>query len=86
MSLLDIFFLAAALAVVKRHEEARDAAIAGPVLDSSFTIRRFRASAASENLTYLADASASLKECAGRRPGRDDTNGFEVGYESIASL
>jgi TolB-like protein/Tfp pilus assembly protein PilF len=47
------FFLAAALAAVNRHDEARNAARAGLVLDSGFTIRRFRASAASDNPTYL---------------------------------
>jgi len=48
------FFLAAALAAVDRHDDARNAASAGLVLDPSFTIARFRASAASDNPTYLA--------------------------------
>jgi len=47
------FFLAAALAVVNRHDEARNAARAGLVLDPGFTVARFRASAASDNPTYL---------------------------------
>jgi TolB-like protein/Tfp pilus assembly protein PilF len=47
------FFLAAALAIVNRHDDARNAARAGLVLDSKFTIARFRASAASDNPTYL---------------------------------
>jgi TolB-like protein len=48
------FFLAAAFAAVNRHDDARDAARAGLVLDPGFTIRRFRASVASDNPTYLA--------------------------------
>jgi tetratricopeptide (TPR) repeat protein len=47
------FFLAAALAIVNRHDDARNSARAGLVLDSKFTIARFRASAASDNPTYL---------------------------------
>jgi len=48
------FFLAAALAVANRHDDARNAARDGLVLDPAFTIARFRASAASDNPTYLA--------------------------------
>jgi hypothetical protein len=48
------FFLAAALAIVNRHDDARNSARAGLVLDPGFTIARFRASAASDNPTYLA--------------------------------
>jgi tetratricopeptide (TPR) repeat protein len=48
------FFLAAAFAVMDRQDDARNAAKAGLMLDPSFTIRRFRASAASDNPTYLA--------------------------------
>jgi TolB-like protein len=48
------FFLAAALAVVNRHDDGRNAARAGLVLDPGFTIARFRASIASDNPTYLA--------------------------------
>jgi TolB-like protein len=48
------FFLAAALAVVNRHEDARNAASAGLALDPGFTVARFRASAASDNSIYLA--------------------------------
>jgi TolB-like protein len=48
------FFLAAALANINRHDDARDAAQAGLVLDPSFTIARFRASVASDNQVYLA--------------------------------
>jgi TolB-like protein/class 3 adenylate cyclase len=47
------FFLAAALAALNRHDEARNAAAAGLVLDPGFTIARFRASAATDNPTYL---------------------------------
>jgi TolB-like protein len=48
------FFLGAALAIVNRHDDARNAASAGLVLDPGFTIARFRTSAASDNPTYLA--------------------------------
>ena len=48
------FFLAAALAVVNRHDDAREVARAGLILDPGFTIARFRASVASDNPTYLA--------------------------------
>jgi TolB-like protein/class 3 adenylate cyclase len=47
------FFLAAALALVNRHDEARRSAQAGLVLDPSFTVSRFRANAASDNAIYL---------------------------------
>jgi TolB-like protein/class 3 adenylate cyclase len=50
----EYFFLAAALAVVGRADEARAAAQAGLKLDPSFTVSRFRASAATDNPTYLA--------------------------------
>jgi hypothetical protein len=48
------FFLASALQLVNRHEDARTAAKAGLLLDPSFTVARFRASAATDNPTYLA--------------------------------
>jgi TolB-like protein/class 3 adenylate cyclase len=48
------FFLAATLALLNRHDDARRSAQAGLVLDPSFTVSRFRASAASDNPTYLA--------------------------------
>ena len=48
------FFLAAALALLERLDEAIQAAQAGLALDPSFTVSRFRASAASENPIYLA--------------------------------
>jgi len=48
------FFLAAALALVGQDDEARAAAQAGQELDRSFTVSRFRASAATDNPTYLA--------------------------------
>jgi TolB-like protein len=48
------FFLASALQLVNRHEEARAAAKAGLLLDPNFTVARFRASAATDNPTYLA--------------------------------
>ena len=51
---LSHFFLAAALTLLGSLDEARDAAQAGLALDPSFTIRRFRDSANSDNPTYLA--------------------------------
>ena len=48
------FWLAAALALLGALDEARAAAQAGLALDPSFTIRRFRANAPSDNPTYLA--------------------------------
>jgi TolB-like protein/Tfp pilus assembly protein PilF len=51
---LSHFVLAAALANLGRLEEARAATQAGLALDHTFTVRRFRAGAASDNATYLA--------------------------------
>jgi tetratricopeptide (TPR) repeat protein len=48
------FYLAAALALLGAVDEARAAAQAGLVLNPSFTIRRYRASAWSDNPNYLA--------------------------------
>jgi hypothetical protein len=48
------FMLAAALALLGSQEEARVAAKAGLSLDPSFTIRRFRLNAQSDNPIYLA--------------------------------
>jgi TolB-like protein/class 3 adenylate cyclase len=48
------FFLAGALALLGRLDEARAAAQAGLALDPSFTVRRFRVGASSDNPTYLA--------------------------------
>jgi tetratricopeptide (TPR) repeat protein len=48
------FNLAAALAQLGRLDEAQAAARAGLALDPSFTLRRFRTNAASDNPTYLA--------------------------------
>lgn len=48
------FFLAAALGLLGRLDEALAAAQAGLVLDPTFTIRRFRAGVSSDNATYLA--------------------------------
>jgi TolB-like protein/class 3 adenylate cyclase/Tfp pilus assembly protein PilF len=47
------FFLAAALAVVNRLDDARNAARGGLAIDPGFTVRRFRASVASDNPVYL---------------------------------
>ncbi|HLX15974.1 MAG TPA: adenylate/guanylate cyclase domain-containing protein [Bradyrhizobium sp.] len=47
------FFLAAALALLDRLDEAKQAAQAGLALDPSFTVSRFRASASSDNPIYL---------------------------------
>jgi TolB-like protein/Tfp pilus assembly protein PilF len=48
------FHLAAALALLGSLDQARAAANAGLALDPSFTIRRFRDGASSDNPTYLA--------------------------------
>jgi TolB-like protein/class 3 adenylate cyclase/Flp pilus assembly protein TadD len=48
------FFLAAALAHLGRHVEARAAAQDGLALNPTFTVSRLRASAPSDNPTYLA--------------------------------
>jgi TolB-like protein/class 3 adenylate cyclase len=48
------FMLAAVLALLGSQEEARGAAEAGLALDPSFTIRRFRLGAQSDNPNYLA--------------------------------
>jgi TolB-like protein/class 3 adenylate cyclase len=48
------FFLAAALALLGELDEARAVARSGLALDSSFTIRRYRAIASSDNPAYLA--------------------------------
>jgi tetratricopeptide (TPR) repeat protein len=48
------FGLAAALALLGSLDQARAAAKAGLALDRSFTIRRFRVGASSDNPTYLA--------------------------------
>jgi tetratricopeptide (TPR) repeat protein len=48
------FFLAAALAHLNRLDEARAAAQSGLALDPSFTIRRIRLGAATDNPIYLA--------------------------------
>jgi TolB-like protein/Flp pilus assembly protein TadD len=47
-------YLAAALALLGSLDEARAAAQAGLVLNPTFTLRRFRSSAKSDNSTYLA--------------------------------
>ena len=47
------FHLAAGLALLGSLDEARAAAQAGLELDPSFTLRRFRTSAASSNPTFL---------------------------------
>jgi tetratricopeptide (TPR) repeat protein len=48
------FFLAGALGLLARLDDARAAAQAGLLIDPSFTIRRFRLGASSDNPTYLA--------------------------------
>jgi len=48
------FGLAAALALLGELDDARAAAQAGLALDPSFNVRRFRASASTDNPTYLA--------------------------------
>jgi hypothetical protein len=48
------FFLASALALTGQLGEARAAVQAGRALDPTYTIRRFRAAAATDNPAYLA--------------------------------
>ena len=48
------FYLAAALAQLRRPEEAQAAATAGLALDPSFTMHRYRSGAPGDNATYLA--------------------------------
>jgi TolB-like protein len=48
------FFLAASLSLLDRLNEAQLAAQAGLVLDPSFTVRRYRVGASSDNPVYLA--------------------------------
>jgi tetratricopeptide (TPR) repeat protein len=63
---LNHFCLAAALAHLGRFDEARSAVQAGLALKPSFTIARFRASAASDNPTFL---SGRERIYAGMRKG-----------------
>jgi tetratricopeptide (TPR) repeat protein len=58
------FFLAAALALLGSLDQARAAAKAGLALDPSFTIRRFRDGAYSDNSTYLTERE---RTCEGMR-------------------
>jgi hypothetical protein len=46
--------LAAALALTGAADDARSTAQAGLALDPAYTVRRYRAGAASDNPTYLA--------------------------------
>jgi|SRR6516165_2460040 len=55
------------LANLARVDEARSATQAGLTLDPSFTIRRFRAGAASDNPTYLTQRERIYEAC--ERPG-----------------
>jgi len=55
------------LANLARVDEARSATQAGLALDPSFTIRRFRAGAASDNPTYLTQRERIYEAC--ERPG-----------------
>ena len=48
------FFLASALALLGRLDEARAAVQAGLALDPTFTVRRYRAGLSTDNPTYLA--------------------------------
>jgi Flp pilus assembly protein TadD len=52
---LAYFFLAAALVQLGRMSDARAALKTGIALDPTFTIRRFRAGASSDNPAYLAE-------------------------------
>jgi TolB-like protein/class 3 adenylate cyclase/Flp pilus assembly protein TadD len=59
------FLLAAALVVLGRMNEARTATEAGLALDPTFTIRRYRANASSDNPTYLAQRER-VYDCMGK--------------------
>ena len=48
------FFLASALALLGRLDEARAAVQAGLALDPTFTVRRYRSGPSTDNPTYLA--------------------------------
>ena len=48
------FFLASALALFGRLDEARAAVHAGLALDPTFTLRRYRSGLSTDNPTYLA--------------------------------
>jgi tetratricopeptide (TPR) repeat protein len=48
------FFLASALALLGRLDEARAAVHAGLALDPTFTVRRYRSGLSTDNPTYLA--------------------------------
>ena len=55
------FHLAAALALAGQSEQARAAAQAGLALDPSFTVRRYRLNASSDNLIFLLIGSAFVR-------------------------
>jgi tetratricopeptide (TPR) repeat protein len=56
-----VLVLAAALAHLGRHNEARAATQAGLALDPTFTISRYRANVPSDNPTYLAQRERSYE-------------------------
>jgi tetratricopeptide (TPR) repeat protein len=60
-------YLAAALAELGRLDEARAAARAGLAIDPKFTLRRFRAGAATENPVFLKQREQIIEGSA--RPG-----------------
>ena len=66
------FLLAAALAHLGRLDEAQAAVQAGLALNPQFTLRRYRAGAASDNPTFWRSASASSTACARRACRRDE--------------
>jgi len=59
-------FLGAACAQLGKLDEARAAARVGLTNDPTFTIRRFRSSAASDYPNYLAGANERSRGCAKR--------------------
>jgi TolB-like protein/class 3 adenylate cyclase len=55
------FYLAAALVLLGKHDEARAAATVGLTLDPTFTIRRVRSSASSDDPIYLAARERAIE-------------------------
>jgi len=55
------FFLAASLAQLGKLDDARAVAVMGLTLDPTFTLRRFRDSASSDNPTYLAGRERAIE-------------------------
>jgi Tfp pilus assembly protein PilF len=77
------FFLAAALGLLGRLDEARTAAQAGLVIDPTFTIRRFRAGVSSDNAAYLAGRERMYDGSARREYRKDKSRTVDVRLRKI---